>query len=70
MAIGIAEVDRLADIVVGEPGERDPVARRVGKPAREIGTVRQEQREVVEAAAPSIARSPARSRTLSPIAFS
>ena len=47
--VRIAEVDRLADEVVGEPDERDAVARGVRQPAREIDAFGQEQREVIEA---------------------
>ena len=47
--VGIAQVERLADEVVGEPDERHAVARRVREPAREVGALGHEQREVVEA---------------------
>jgi hypothetical protein len=50
--VGIAEVDRLADEVVREPDDRLALARRMGEPAREVGALRHEQREVVEAGVP------------------
>lgn len=49
VAVGIREVDRLADVVVGEALERDAVAGGMREPAGEIGALRHEQREVVEA---------------------
>ena len=39
--IGVAEVERLADEVVGEPDERHPIARGVCQPACEIAPLRQ-----------------------------
>ena len=48
VAVGVAEVDRLADVVIREPLEPNPVTRGMGKPAREIGALRNEQREVEE----------------------
>ena len=53
VAVGVAEVDRLADEVVGEPLERDAVARGMREPAREVAALRHEEREVVE---PGVAR--------------
>ena len=49
MAVRVAEVDRLADEVVRQAGQRHAVAGGVREPAREVGALRQEQREVVEA---------------------
>ena len=49
MAVGVVEVQRLADEVIGEAGERDPVARGVRQPAREVGPLLEQQREVIEA---------------------
>ena len=48
MAVGVVEVQRLADEVIGEAGERDAVARGVRQPAREVGALLEQQREVVE----------------------
>ena len=48
--VGIAQVKRLADEVVGGAGERNPRLRRVGEPAREVGPLGQKQREVEEPA--------------------
>ena len=47
--VGVAQVDRLADDVVGEAGERDAVLSRVGEPAGEVRARGHEQRVVVEA---------------------
>ena len=47
--VGVAEVDRLADEVVGQAGQRHAVATGVRQPAREVGALGQQQREVVEA---------------------
>ena len=46
--VGVVEVQRLADEVIGEAGERNAVARGVRQPAREVGALLDEQREVVE----------------------
>ena len=65
MPVGVAEVERLADEVVGEPGERHAVARRVREPAREVGALGQQQGEVVEAGvavARAARRAPRRAR--------
>ena len=47
--VRVSEVDRLADVVVGEAGQRHPVARGVREPAGEVDAARHEQREVIEA---------------------
>ena len=49
MPVGVAEVQRLADEVVREARERDLVAGAVDEPAREVGALGQQQREVEEA---------------------
>jgi hypothetical protein len=48
VVVGIAEIDRLADEVVGETCQRDSVAGGVGEPAREARTVGGQEREVEE----------------------
>src|SRR5206468_5591445 len=50
--VGSAEMDRLADEVVGEADERNPLAGRVREPAGEVGALGDAQREVVEAGVP------------------
>ncbi len=47
--VGIAQIDRLADVVIGEALDPRLVARRVREPAREARPVGHEQRDVVEA---------------------
>ena len=47
--VRVGEVDRLAHVVIGEPDEPDALAGGVREPGREIGTLGQEQGEVVEA---------------------
>ena len=49
VTIGIGEVDRLADVVVGQPDERHAVARGAGEPGGELRPLGDEEREVVEA---------------------
>jgi hypothetical protein len=49
VAVGIGEVDRLADVMVGEPLELDAVACGVREPAGEVDAFGHEQREMVEA---------------------
>ena len=48
MVVGVAEVERLAHEVVGQPDELHAVSRGVREPAREVRTLGHEQREVVE----------------------
>ncbi len=47
--VGVAQVDRLADGVVGEPLEGDPLLGDVPQPAGQFGPVGQQEREVKEA---------------------
>ena len=49
VAVRVGEVERLADEVVGEAGERHPVAGRVREPAGEVGALGQQEGEVEEA---------------------
>ena len=49
VVVRVAEVDRLAHDVVGEAGERDPLAPGVGEEAAEARAIRDEQRDVEEA---------------------
>ena len=49
MPVRVSEVDRLADVVVGEAGQRHPVVRGVREPAGKRGALGNEQREVVQA---------------------
>src|SRR4051794_34381423 len=51
VAVGVAQVERLADEVVGRARELHPAACRVLEPAGEPGAVRQQQREVEETGA-------------------
>ncbi len=46
--VGVAQIERLADEVVGQPDERHAVADRMREPAREVDPPRDEEREVVE----------------------
>ena len=48
MVVGVAEVERLAHEVVGQPDELHAVSRGVREPAREVCALGHEQREVVE----------------------
>ena len=48
VAVGIGQVDRLADEVIREARQRHPLARGVSEPACKVGALRDEQREVVE----------------------
>src|SRR5271165_1006043 len=50
VAVGIAEIDGLADEMVGEPDEGDAVARGVRQPCRKLLALGQQQREVIQAA--------------------
>ena len=50
--VGVAEVDRLADEVVGRARQAHALAHRVGDPEREAAPVRQQQREVEQPGAP------------------
>ena len=47
--VGVAEVDRLADEVVGDADDRHLLAGGVREPAGEVGPLRHEQGEVVQA---------------------
>ena len=47
--VRVAEVERLADEVIGQPDERDAVARGMREPASEVDALGHEQGEVVEA---------------------
>jgi hypothetical protein len=49
MAVGVTQIQRLADEVVGEAVERHAVADGVGQPRGQLAASRQEQREVVQA---------------------
>jgi hypothetical protein len=49
VVVGVAEVDRLADEVVAQACEGDPLAGHVREPAREVGSLGEQEREVVEA---------------------
>ena len=48
VVVGVAQVERLADEVVGEAVELHAVSRGVREPAREVGALGHEQREVEE----------------------
>ena len=47
--VGVPEVERLADEVVGHAGQRNPITGGMGEPAGEVGALRQQQGDVVEA---------------------
>ena len=49
MAVGIAQIERLADKVVGEPDQRHTIADGVVKPPGEVKAFGKQQRDVVEA---------------------
>ncbi len=48
VTVGVVEVQRLADEVIRQPGERDALAGGVRQPAREVGALGEQQREVKE----------------------
>ena len=50
--VGVAEIERLADEVIRRAGERNPLARRVREPARQVGALRQQKRVMEEARVP------------------
>ena len=51
MGVRVAQVERLADVVVGQADQRHTVARSVCQPRRQVGARRHQQGEVVEAGA-------------------
>jgi hypothetical protein len=56
VALGVAQVERLADQVVGRPGEAPARVGHAAQRAREVGPARHEQREVEEAGGASRTR--------------
>ena len=54
VVVGIAEIDRLAHVVIGEALQLDLVARGVREPPREARAVGHEERDVVEARVPVV----------------